>query len=199
MITLSQEEIFAKIDTFNWNFKVGYNIKYNVQELFFLYRVKNNFCSVERDKGFANKHLSMTLFAVTEGILHDFVVRLSEATNYFPRVIDSKKQEEIKKYIARQKVLYDWKDLRETRLRVKNYTFSEILKLLKKFELLGPLDGPIYENLVGATQFRNRVHIYNWHNNFERNENDVFTDERLGKLEKLFVDVLTIMETKYFR
>src|SRR3989344_5365130 len=76
-------------------------------------------------------------------------------------------------------------------LRVKNYSLRQMLKLLQEFELLEPKDSPIYNNLEKATYFRNRIHIYNWFNNFEKDEKYVFTDRRLEILEKLVIYILT--------
>ncbi|MDO8566109.1 MAG: hypothetical protein Q7S04_02930 [Candidatus Moranbacteria bacterium] len=199
MLSLDQKEIEAKLDTFNWNFKVGDNIKHNIEEVFFLYKIKEENCSYTREKQFINKHISITLVAIIEGILHDFVVRLSEATNHFPLIIDDKKKKDIKKYISEQKVPFKYKKLEGRILRVKNYSFAQILKLLQNFELLESKNSPIYNTLEAATHFRNRIHIYNWFNNFETDERDVFTDKRLEVLEWLVIYILTTMEAKYSR
>lgn len=199
MLPIDQKEIETKLDTFNWNFKVGDNIKHNVQEVFFLYKIKKENCSNTKEKQFLNKHISIILVAIIEAILYDFVVRLSDATNQFPLIIDDKKRKDIKKYISEQKVSYESKKLGSKMLRVKNYSLSQILKLLQKFELLEPKDSPVYNTLEEATHFRNRIHIYNWFNNFETDEKYVFTDKRLEILEKLVVYVLTTMEAKYSR
>jgi hypothetical protein len=199
MLSLDQKEIETKIDTFNWNFKVGDNIKHNIQEIFFLYKIKKENCSNTKEEQFLNKHISITLVCIIEAILYDFVVRLNDATNQFPLIIDEKKRKAIKKYISEQKVPYESKELKIKILRVKNYSFSQILRLLKEFELLEQKDSPIYNNLEKATYFRNRIHIYNWFNNFEKDEKYVFTDRRLEILEKLVVYILTTMEAKYSR
>lgn len=199
MLPIDQKEIETKLDTFNWNFKVGDNIKHNVQEVFFLYKIKKENCSNTKEKQFLNKHISITLVAIIEAILYDFVVRLSDATNQFPLIIDDKKRKDIKKYISEQKVSYESKKLGSKTLRVKNYSLSQILKLLQKFELLEPKDSPVYDTLEKATHFRNRIHIYNWFNNFEKDEKYVFTDKMLEILEKLVISVLTTMEAKYSR
>ena len=199
MLSLDQKEVEVKLDTFNWNFKVGDNIKHNLEEVFFLYKVKKDNCSMAKEKQFLNKHISITLVGVIEAILYDFVVRLNDATNQFPLIIDSKKRKDIKKYISEQKVPYEYKKLGKKLLRVKNYSLFQILKLLQKFELLEPKGSPIYDTLEQATFFRNRIHIYNWHNNFEIDEKYVFTDKRLETLEKLVIYVLITMEAKYSR
>ncbi len=199
MLSLTQKEIETKLDTFNWNFKVGDNIKHNIQEVFFLYKIKQENCVSTKENQFLNKHISIILVCIIEAILYDFVVRLSEATNHFPLIIDEKKRKDIKSYISKQKVPYEFKKSKVKVLRVSNYTLSQILKLLKEFELLEQKDSPIYSTLEEAIYFRNRIHIYNWFNNFEIDEKYVFTDKRLEILEKLVVYVLTTMEAKYSR
>lgn len=199
MLSLDQKEIEAKLDTFNWNFKVGDNIKHNLEEVLYLYKVKKEYCSNTKEKQFLNKHISITLVGIIEAILYDFVVRLNDATNQFPLIIDDKKRKEIKKYISEQKKSYEFKKLEVKMLRVKNYSLTQILNLLQKFELLESKNSPIYNTLEQAIYFRNRIHIYNWYNNFERDEKYVFTDKRLEILEKLVIYVLTTMEAKYSR
>jgi len=199
MLSLNQKEIETKLDTFNWNFKVGDNIKHNIQEVFFLYKIKKDNCVGTKEKQFLNKHISIVLVCIIEAILYDFVVRLSEATNHFPLIIDEKKRKDIKKYIAEQKVIYESKELKMKMLRVKNYSLSQILRLLKEFKLLEQKDSLFYKTLEEATYFRNRIHIYNWFNNFEKDEKYVFTDKRLEILENLVIYVLITMEAKYSR
>ncbi|MFA6463619.1 MAG: hypothetical protein WCV55_01280 [Candidatus Paceibacterota bacterium] len=199
MFTCTQKEIEEKIDKFNWTFKVGDNIKHNLEEVFFFYKIKKENCSSVKEVRFLNKHISITLVAIIEAILNDFIVMLGQATNHFPKIIDSKKKDEIKKYISKEKVLYTSKVLDRKYLRIKNYSFSQILKLLKKFELLENKESLIYSSLEGAAEFRNRIHIYNWYFNFETDEAYVFTGKRLEVLEELFISVLSIMEEKYSR
>lgn len=199
MLSLDQEEIKNKLNTFNWNFKVGDNIRHNLEEVFYLYKLKNENCSNTKEKQFLNKHISITLVSIIEAILYDFVVRLNDATNHFPLIIGNKKRFDIKKYISEQKVLYEYKKSKMKMMRVKNYSLTQILKLLHEFELLEPKNSPVYDTLEQATYFRNRIHIYNWFNNFEIDEKYVFTDKRLDILEKLVVYILTTMEAKYAR
>lgn len=199
MLSLDQKEIEGKLDTFNWNFKFGDNIKHNIEGVFFLYKIKSDTCQTTKEKQFLNKHISIVLVGVIEAILYDFVVRLSEATNHFPMIIDNSVRNEIKKYIAEEKVPYEFPRSKNKILRVNNYSLFQILKILKKFELLESKNSPIYDTLEQATFLRNRIHIYNWHNNFEVDEKYVFTEKRLEILEKIFIYILTTMEAKYAR
>ena len=127
MLSLDQNEIETKLDTFNWNFKVGDNIKHNLEEVFFLYKVKKEYGSSIKEEQFLNKHISVTLVSIIEAILYDFVVRLNDATNQFPLIIGNEKRKDIKRYISEHKVIYKLK-----MLRVKNYSLSQILKVTTK-------------------------------------------------------------------
>ena len=98
--------------------------------------------------------------AIIEVIFHDFIVRLSEATNHFPSTIDDEKRKKIKRHISDEKVFFETGRLKRRMLRVKNYSLSQILKILQKFELLAPKDDPIYNTLEEAPKFRNRIHLY---------------------------------------
>lgn len=197
MFVLNQKEIETKLDAFIWDFKVGDNIKHNLEESFFLYKIKKENCSKIKEEQFLNKHISLTLVAIIEGVLYDFVVRLSEATNHFPSTIDEKKRKEIKADIAKRKVSYEAEFGKI--LRVKNYSLSQIFALLEKYELLGKKQHAIYKALKSIIHFRNRIHIYNWYKNFEVDEKYVFTNKRLEILEQILIYILGVMETKYAR
>jgi len=62
MLSIDQKEIEAKLVKFNWNFKVGDNIRHNLEEVFYLYKIKKESCSNTREKQFLNKHISITDF-----------------------------------------------------------------------------------------------------------------------------------------
>lgn len=199
MLSLSIENIADKLSVFNWKFSVGNNILHNIEGVFFLYSIKNKSKSII-ENNFINKQISITLVSVIEAILYDFIVRLSEATNHFPQIIDESKRQSIKKYLAKQKVIYTPASLKNvTYSKVKNYSLLEIIQIIQRFELLGVKTNPIYKTLVAATYFRNRIHICNWWENFEINEAHVFTDKRLLVLEKTFTYILDVMSQEYSR
>ncbi|MEI6490679.1 MAG: hypothetical protein WCO16_02860, partial [bacterium] len=102
-------------------------------------------------------------------------------------------------YINGGKIHFHSKRIGIKLLRIRNYSLSQIFKILQKFELLEQKDSPIYQTLEKVTHFRNRIHIYNWFDNFEINEKDVFTEKRLDELEKVLVYVISVMEVKYAR
>lgn len=201
MLLLTQKEIEQKLDIFIWSFKVGDNILHNYEGILFLYTLKATFNQENSDhavkRRFLNKHISITIVSIIEAILYDFVTRLDSATNQFPKSIPLHKEREIKRYILSQKVPF--KTAIGEHLRVKNYPFTQLLNLIKKFELLGDGNSTIYSALEKIGYFRNRIHIYNWFDNFEKDEKNVFTDKRLLALEDLFLYVLDHMSSNYSR
>ena len=40
MFLIDRQEIKNKVDSFNWNFKVGNNIKHNIEEIYFFKQSK---------------------------------------------------------------------------------------------------------------------------------------------------------------
>jgi len=199
MLSLSQEEIKKKLNSLYWNFEVGDNTNHNLKELFYLYKVKIEYSSTTEEKRFLNKHISLCLMSILEVVLYDFIVRLDEATNHFPKTIDENLRNKIKGYIAKKKIPHD---VNPKQSRVYNYSFNQIVSIFREFNLLDtdvPRNYSIYNVLETANKFRNRIHIYNWYNNFETNEEYVFTDKRLAILEKITVEVINTMEQKYQR
>lgn len=198
MLSLSQEDIIVKIDAVNWEYKVGDNIKHNLDSVFYLYKVKAG-CSNKKEHLILNKYIFITLSSIIEALLYDFVVRLCYANSHFPSSIDYDKKMKIKKHITAQRILHKDKNSLTDNYRVKNYSFIEVVRLLKKFELLEHKDSRVYNLLEDAIHLRNRLHIYNWFQNYEIDEEDVFTNKRLDAIEKLFEYILNKMKSKYSR
>ncbi len=196
MLSLSKKEIADKLDAFVWNYKVGDNIAYNFQQLYFFYHKKEIEKSEEKKKLY-NKHLSITIVSIIEGIFYDLITRLDGATNHFPDSITASKEAQIKAHLDKDKQWFMTRLGR--RKRVKNYKLGEIRDFLKRYLLLGSQTNPIYSDLEEAIFLRNRIHIFNWFGNFERDEQDVFSDTRLVKLEKLLVKVINGMFIIYPR
>ena len=199
MLKLSEIELKIKVDNFIWNYKVGDNIKHNIEDIIILYEYKNNSSSVRNGKIF-NKYISIIYVSLIEAMLYDFVVRLSEATTEFPKDIQYEKKLNIKNYLSKQKVSYKSNNReRATLLRVRNYSLAQIIKFLQDFELLEKANHNVYLDLNKIAIFRNRIHIYNWYGNFEKDERNLYTDTRLLSVEKYFLYVLNTLESRYSR
>jgi hypothetical protein len=76
---------------------------------------------------------------------------------------------------------------------------SVLVNFLKKYELLGDKNCKIYDDLKVATFLRNRIHIFNYKNNFEIDEHCVFSEDRLHDVEKVLEDIIKTMSSLYKR
>ena len=201
MFKLNQKEVATMLASFVWDFKVGDNIAHNFKTLYFLYKKKDE--SSDDQKYLLNKPIIVTIVSIIEGIFYDLICRIDLATNHFPDNIDALKREKIKQRIAREKEWFPRKDFLtgedEKYRRIKNYKISELIRIFSEYELLGTGGDVIYRHLEEASYLRNRIHIFNWFGNFEIDEDKVFNENRLQKIENLLVEILDIMQEKYQR
>lgn len=201
MISLSQKQISEKLAKFVWSFKVGDNIAHNLKTLYFLYKKKDE--SLDDQKYLLNKPIIISIVSIIEGVFYDMVCRLDVSTKHFPESIDKEKREKINRKIEREKEWFIRKDFltdkNERYKRIKNYSMSELIRMFSEYELLGEKGGVVYKHLEEASYLRNRIHIFNWFGNFETDEDKVFNEGRLEKVESLLVEILNIMEEKYER
>lgn len=196
MIKLTKEEVAVLLNKFVWGYKVGDNISYNFKQLFYLYEQRESKTKIE-EKNLYNKHISITIVSIIEAVLYDFIVRLSEATNHFPTSLSEEEKNNIKRDIDKDKITiksgkYEYK-------RVKNYSNKELKAILEKHSLLGNKSTSIYKEFEEACFLRNRIHIFNWFGNFEPDEEFVFSDDRLKKIEDLLVKIITYLSNNYSR
>lgn len=201
MISLDQKQISDKMAKFVWYFKVGDNIAHNFKILYFLYKKKKE--SLDSQKYLLNKPIIISIVSIMEGIFYDLVCRLGQATSHFPESINQDKREKIKRKIENDKEWSIRKDpltnVDERYKRIKNYKISELIKIFSEHELLGEKNNIIYQHLEEASFLRNRIHIFNYFGNFEINEDEVFNESRLEKIESLLIEILNIMEERYER
>ena len=130
----------------------------------------------------------------------DFLSRLDQATNHLPANVDSETLIRIKAEIEKTKrpsrsseesgVIY---------MRRKMYQFRELVDVFERFELFGPKGIDFYSKLREFGELRNRVHIENYHGNFEQKEAKVFTSLRLKALEAIFAELWQVMVKDYKR
>lgn len=201
MLSINQKQISNKLAKFIWDFKVGDNVAHNFKTLYFLYKKKDE--SSDNQKYLLNKPIIIIIVSIIEGIFYDLVCRLDVATNHFPEIINQEKREKIKNKIEREKEWFLRKDFLtgkdEKYKRIKNYKISELIRIFYEYEILGEKTGNIYKHLEDASYLRNRIHIFNWFGNFEIDEDKVFSESRLEKIEFLIMEILDIMEEKYNR
>lgn len=183
--------------TFIWDFKHGDNIMYNFEILKALYIARDN----AANKNILNKPITITIVSIVEAILIDFLTRIDQATNHLPGGVDRETLDKIKAEIEKKKTPVKIEDELGERiyLRRKMYHFNEIIKILKKHELFGAKQDDIYEQLSQFGDMRNRVHIENYHQNFEEREYRVFTSQRLTDLEGILSNLWKKMTTDFKR
>ncbi len=197
MLRHNKLQISSMMNKFIWDFNVGDNIAYNFKVLFSLYDDKDR----NSHKSVYNKPLIVLVVSIIECVMYDFVVRLEQATNQYPASIPAEKRERIKIKLGSQKVKMEIEILDQTMTiqKVKNYSLDQLIKLLQEFELLGPKDHRIYSRFQVAGRLRNRVHIFNWYNNFETKERNTYSDAKLSQVELLLDGLLEFMSTHYSR
>lgn len=201
MLAYTPREVAVCLAKFIWSYKVGDNLAFNFKSLFFLY--ENRESAIDVKKYLLNKYICVTIVAIIEAIFYDFILRLDGAKSHFPSSIPPNKRTLIKKVLSSDKVKLKSKDVLTGAttefLRVKNYSLNEMIKIMNQFELLGVADDPLYKRLKKAAMLRNRIHIVNWFNNFEVDEEGVFVDSRVIALERLLESVINIMADRYER
>lgn len=193
-INKSKKELKESIDSFIWEFKLGDNIKYNIDILFGL--VEN---SVDRNNIY-NKPISIIAISIIEAIMIDFLYRLYHGTNHFPSKLNNR-CDEIKDILRDKncsKINNLLKDDMYIAYELKNFNFSPMISLYKRLELLGSGDY-IYDNLDKLSKFRNRVHIKNYYDNFEKDERVTFSSNRVQKTINYMLWIIDFFENEYRR
>jgi hypothetical protein len=175
MLTISstKDELKENLNLFLWTFKIGDNILYNLDVIFKLIEDHNKSSSQSY-----TKPISILCVSVIEAILVDFLERLDSATRQFPDKL-SKNRMLIKSELStRKRVLqriykgqvYQYK-------RLENFGYKDLIEVYEKFKILGA-SVTTYAELQDLGRFRNRVHIRNYFENFERDESRTFSETR---------------------
>jgi hypothetical protein len=195
----SVDEFREKLFTFIWNFNTGDNVVYNYAVLQALYSAMRD-CQHADPKHYL-KPLTVTLVSIAEAILVDFLDRLDQGTNHLPNNIDKGTIQAFKDEVgqSKKKVAEEIDGEEYIFLKRKMYHWGDLVKLFKKHEMFGAKSDPFYEQLDEFGKLRNRVHIENYHNNFDRKECKVFTEDRIGQLEKILETLFTKMLADYHR
>lgn len=190
MLTIgsTQENLIESIDSFIWEFKIGDNIKYNLNIIYNLIEDYN------KNRFNYKKPISILCVSVIEAILVDFLARLDMGTNHFPKKLNDARFE-IKSKLSKEKKefpgifldkVYQYRKLR-------NFKYKDLIDFFEEFSILGP-SIKTYKNLQKIGHFRNRVHINNYFGNFERDESKVFSEKRT----QLTIDYMVKM-FRYFK
>jgi hypothetical protein len=191
-INQTQEDLIKKMNSFIWEFKIGDNIEYNLDIIFNLIKNDNNIFNYK-------KPISILCISVIEAIFVDLLHRLDMGTNHFPKKL-TKNKSEIKKELDKEKRVYQISFLDETYQgkKLRNFGYKDLINFLKKFSILGSTD-EVYTILQKMGHFRNRVHIKNYFNNFEKDESVVFSEKRTQKIINCMVWIFNYFEENYSR
>jgi hypothetical protein len=192
------EKVNQELFTFVWDFKHGDNIMYNFEVLRSLYFAK----AADPKPSLLNKPITISVVSILEAILVDFLSRIDAATAHLPQGIDAGKIKDMKAEIEKKKQPVKVEDDifgEHIFMKRKMYNYNKIVKIFQKYEVFGDKNDEIYKKLSMFGDMRNRVHIENYHRNFEDREEHVFTDVRLDGLEDLLRSLWTKMTADYRR
>jgi len=184
-------DIAFKLSRVIWQFKIGDNIIYN-------FRILNELLMQQNESGtlFLNKPIVIIAASIIEAMIVDFIARLDGSTNDFP-VAASHFMNQLKDKFNEDKRTHRKKD-RKYPKRLPNYEWKEMVGLLKKHAFLG-FEDAFYDILVNIGYLRNRVHIQNYHSNFEVDEHAAFSAERVHRVLRAMETVLDGLYLNYPR
>jgi hypothetical protein len=193
-ISRTKDQIKADLDCFIWDFKIGDNILYNLNALFNLADDYNN-----SGKDY-KKPISVTVVSIIEAIMVDFLYRLDRGTTHFPtslRHIEKSIKNQLNEETIKSKFVGP--DGQEhCYLTLKNFNFSSMIEVYEKLKLFGD-NRKVYESLLRLSYFRNRIHINNYFNNFEKNENVTFSENRVQKTIVIMLWIIDYFKKEYSR
>ena len=194
-VNKTKNEIMEQLNSFIWEFKVSDNISYNLEILYKLIEDCNN-----NSSKIYYKLISITSVSVIEAIMIDFLYRLYSGTNHFPNSLVDKYYE-IKNKLNNETIEIKVKDSflgDHVYVKLKNFNFTPMIRLYEKFNLFGN-NKKIYKILFKLAYFRNRIHIQNYFNNFEKDESITFSKKRVQNSLNIMNWVIDYFEDNYKR
>ncbi len=151
--------MFSVSSCFIADFKIGDNINYNLKTLRVLYEIGGE--NAERRKHLP-KPITITLVSIVEAMLYDFIRRVQsrESVPTLPKA---------------------------TLQALKAKVYSKLTNLVAgaKTHDLFQADAEFYDQIEELRQLRNRVHIQNERNHFERDESRAFSAARQYRAEEV--------------
>lgn len=184
-INSTKEELENILDSFIWDFKIGDNIRYNLKVIYNLIKDYN------KNKTDYRKPISILCVSVIEAIFVDFLYRLDMGTNHFPKKLEDLKFD-IKNRLNEEKKETEGTFLEEVYKykKLRNFGYKDVVNFLEEFSILGS-SSQKYSTLQKIGHFRNRVHINNYFDNFERDESKTFSEKRtqvtINYMRKIFL------------
>ena len=155
--------MFAVSSDFIRVFKIGDNINYNLATLKLLYELSDE----DKSRSSAlRKPVIVTIVSIAEAMLYDFIGRIQskEHVGTLPR---------------------------ETVLQIRARDYSKLANLVsgaKKYDLFEE-DEDFYNRIDELRKLRNRVHIQNEKEHFERDEARAFSSDRQRNAEQMLETV----------
>lgn len=168
---------FQVRSTFVGDYKLGDNINHNLDTLDLLYR--HYTAANEQDKKLLRKPITITLVSIIEAVLFDLHKRIRLFT-----------------YEGVQNVAF------EVSQYVRGKQLDELEKLIvsaKKHDLFDMADTKFYDRMEDLRKLRNRIHIQNRKNEFELDEWQAFSQERMVLAERVLEKTLRVMLSKFDR
>lgn len=191
-------QVKDELKLFIWSFSRGGNILYNCEVLRRLYSASDSMNHIQRSlsEQYLRKPKTLITVSIIEAILIDFISRIDGANFHLPDNVDSSSLKKLKAKIEKEK-----KPLKGTPSfkKRKMYHLGDIIKIIEFYALFGTQGDKFYEDLKIQADIRNRIHIENYNNNLEEKEKNVFTNERMSRLEQLLSTVWEKMITDYKR
>lgn len=168
MITISSN--------FIGSFKLGDNIKHNLEALKELYAVQETGSSTQQK--LMRKPIIVLIASIAEALLFDLYLKIEHFTIEGVPSIPEEVLEEIRTKTLDQ--------------------FNNYIDNARSKSLLGP-DADIYENLHELRKLRNRIHIQNTDNHFEPDDGIAFSKARQTAAEKTLEHLMKLMERDHTR
>ncbi len=184
ILNKTKKELKDQLGTFAWDFKIVDNIQYNLDILFQLVIDHNTSPLGEWNIPIRDfkKPISLLSISIIEAIMVDFLYRLYEGTVHFPVNLRTK-EDEIKNRLGietKKSKYIDLEDREHWIARLKNFNFISMIDIYDELRLLGEIQKN-YESLKTMAHYRNRIHMKNYFNNFEKDESRTFSKERTQK------------------
>jgi len=161
------------------NFKLGDNICHNFKVLSALYEAMGK-TEYQEDEELFYKPIIVWIGSIAEALLHDLHFRIQSHTIEGVRTISKDLQKQIK-----EKIIDDQ---------------GKFIASARKNDLFKVTKNPsLYDKMDELRKLRNRVHIQNLKNDFERNDSEAFTKARVIVAEKILEKMVKTLATHYGR
>lgn len=193
-IKKSKNDLENALDFFIWEFKIGDNIKYNLNVL---YELIDDYNTSKKNYG---KPISVIAVSVIEAIMIDFIYRLYHGTSHFPACL-SNEENNIKTKLQGETIKSSVEVVEGQKfeyIKLKNFNFNSMIDVFSELKLFGDKDN-IYKILQELAHFRNRVHINNYFNNFEKDENVTFSEKRVQRTMDVMYWIFEYFKINYNR